>query len=83
MRVSLRWLRELLPEIPNNAKAVAEALTSIGLAVDAVHDLGEGLRNVQVVQVRSIARHPRRDQLRLSRRRSRRGQSAASCLRRI
>ncbi len=65
MRVSLRWLRELLTEIPNNAKLVSETLTSIGLAVDAVYDLSQSLRPIQVVEVRSIARHPRRDQLQL------------------
>lgn len=65
MRVSLRWLRELLPEIPNDAAAVSEKLTSIGLAVDAVHNLSESLSPLLVVEVRGIAPHPRRDQLRL------------------
>ncbi len=65
MRVSLRWLRELLPEIPNDAHGVAERLTSIGLAVDAVHDLRTRLQALLVVEVRAIARHPKRDQLSL------------------
>ena len=65
MRVSLRWLRELLPELPNDAGSVADRLTSIGLAVDAVANLGERLRPLQVVAVRAIAPHPKRDQLRL------------------
>ncbi len=65
MRVSLRWLRELLPELPNDARIVGERLTSIGLAVDGVEDLGSRLRALQVVAVRAIAPHPKRDQLRL------------------
>ena len=65
MRVSLRWLRELLPELPNDARTVADRLTSIGLAVDAVANLGERLRPLQVVAVRAIGPHPKRDQLRL------------------
>jgi len=65
MRVSLRWLRELLPEIPNDAHGVAGRLTSIGLAVDAVHDLRTRLEPLLVVEVRAIARHPKRDQLSL------------------
>ncbi len=65
MRVSLRWLRELLPEVPNDAKVVAERLTSIGLAVDAIHDLRSHLRPLLVVEVRGIEQHPKRDQLQL------------------
>ncbi len=65
MRVSLRWLRELLPEIPSDAQRVAERLTSIGLAVDAVHELRARLQPLLVVEVRAIARHPKRDQLNL------------------
>jgi len=65
MRVSLRWLRELLPEIPKDSKLVSEKLTSIGLAVDAVHDFASALAPMQVVEVREINKHPKRDQLRL------------------
>jgi phenylalanyl-tRNA synthetase beta chain len=65
MRVSLRWLRELLPEIKRDARLVAEQLTSIGLAVDAVHDLRARLQPLLVVEVRAIQRHPKRDQLSL------------------
>ena len=65
MRVSLRWLRELLPQIPNDPKFVGEKLTSIGLAVDAVHDFASNLRPMRIVEVREINKHPKRDQLRL------------------
>ena len=65
MRVSLRWLRELLPQIPNDPTAVAERLTSIGLAVDAVDDLASSLRPLHIVAVRAIEQHPKRDHLRL------------------
>ena len=65
MRVSLRWLRELLPNVPNDAKAVAERLTSIGLAVDAIVDLSSSLRPLLVAEVRAIERHPKRDHLQL------------------
>ena len=65
MRVSLRWLRELLPEIPNDARAVGERLTSVGLAVNAAEDLATHLKPLVIVQVRAIEPHPKRDQLRL------------------
>jgi len=65
MRVSLRWLRELLPEIPKDPKLVGETLTSVGLAVDAVHDFATRLQPMQVAEVREVDKHPKRDQLRL------------------
>ena len=65
MRVSLRWLRELLPELPNDAQLISDRLTSIGLAVDAVANFGAQLRSLQVVAVRGVTAHPKRDQLRL------------------
>ena len=65
MRVSLRWLRELLPEIPNDAKDVGERLTSIGLAVDAIYDFTSRLRPLLVAEVHRIEQHPKRDQLQL------------------
>src|SRR5512142_2000834 len=65
MRVSLRWLRELLPELPKDTEIIGARLTSMGLAVDGVDDFGEHLRALQVVAVRAISPHPKRDQLRL------------------
>jgi phenylalanyl-tRNA synthetase beta chain len=65
MRVSLRWLRELLPSLPNDAAAVAACLTDIGLAVDGVQDFGHRFDGCVVAEVRRIEAHPSRSNLRL------------------
>jgi phenylalanyl-tRNA synthetase beta chain len=65
MRVSLRWLRELLPSLPKDAAAVAEVLTDIGLAVDRVEDFSMRYDACVVAEVRRIAAHPSRSNLRL------------------
>lgn len=65
MRVSLRWLRELLPSLPKDAAVVAEKLTSIGLAVDAVADYGARFEHCVISEVRRIEPHPSRSNLRL------------------
>src|SRR5512145_2746721 len=65
MRVSLRWLRELLPSLPKDASVVAEQLTSIGLAVDGVTDFSHTFDPCVIAEVRRIAPHPSRSNLRL------------------
>lgn len=65
MRVSLRWLRELLPSLPKDAAVVAEKLTSIGLAVDGVDDFGRRFDQCVIAEVRRIEPHPSRSNLRL------------------
>ena len=42
MRVSLKWLSELV-ELPADPALVAEKLTSVGLEVEAIADLGAAL----------------------------------------
>lgn len=65
MRVSLRWLRELLPSLPKDAAVVSEKLTSIGLAVDGVHDFGRRFEHCVIAEVRRIEPHPSRSNQRL------------------
>lgn len=65
MLVSLRWLRELLPDLTQSAAAVAERLTAIGLAVDAVTNRGEGINACLVAKVCRLEPHPSRSGLRL------------------
>ncbi len=65
MRVSLRWLRELLPALPKDATAVAELLTDIGLAVDGVEDYSRRFDACVIAEVRRIEPHPSRSNLRL------------------
>lgn len=65
MLVSYRWLCELLPELDREPSEVAEALTAVGLAVDAFHDLTAALRPVLLATVANVEPHPTRSGLQL------------------
>ncbi|MCC6217112.1 MAG: phenylalanine--tRNA ligase subunit beta [Polyangiaceae bacterium] len=79
MRVSLRWLRELLPGLDRSASEVGELLTSLGLEVEAVRSIGATLDPVVIAEVRGIEPHPKRDQLRLVRVETGRGEQRVVC----
>ncbi len=65
MRVSYRWLCELLPTLDREPSEVAELLSGVGLAVDGVASVGEPLRPVIVAEVKKVVPHPERSSLRL------------------
>ncbi len=65
MRISYRWLRELLPELAASPDEVADRLSFAGLAVDAIEHLGDALRALEVVRVTGLEPHPKRSGLRL------------------
>lgn len=65
MLVSYRWLTELLPHASLDAQEVADALTGVGLAVDALVNHEDALRPVVLVEVIKIEPHPSRDTLNL------------------
>jgi phenylalanyl-tRNA synthetase beta chain len=65
MRVSYRWLAELLPDLTASADDVARRLTAGGLEVEAVHPFGAGTEQVVVAEILQIEPHPERDKLRL------------------
>ncbi len=57
MKVSLSWLAEYTP-IKMDAAALADALTMVGLAVDAVVDRFGYLDSVRVGRILAVAPHP-------------------------
>ncbi len=64
MRVSFKWLRELVdlpPEV--TPKDVATKLTFAGLEVEAVHDQAAELAGVVVARITSKEKHPDADKL--------------------
>jgi phenylalanyl-tRNA synthetase beta chain len=63
MNVSYRWLKELAPTIDEPAAALAERITYTAVPVDEVIWLGEGLTELVVGRVMSIAKHPQADRL--------------------
>jgi phenylalanyl-tRNA synthetase beta chain len=65
MRVSYNWLRELCPGLDLPPARVAECLTSIGLEIESVEEIGAGLEALLVVEVQTIEPHPERERLRL------------------
>jgi phenylalanyl-tRNA synthetase beta chain len=64
MRVPLSWLREYAP-IEGDVAALAVALSSLGLVVDGVQAVGEGLDGIVVARVVATRRHPAADRLHL------------------
>lgn len=65
MLVSYRWLKELLVELKASPTEVADALSGLGLAVDAVERPGATLGSLVVAKVVEINRHPKLDKVRL------------------
>jgi phenylalanyl-tRNA synthetase beta chain len=65
MKASLRWLRELCPELPDDANTVAARLTAAGLEVEALHEYGPAADACVVACVVSVRAHPSRAGLRI------------------
>ncbi len=62
MRVSLKWLRELVDvDIP--VEELAELLDMTGTAVESIEKVGEGLEGVVVGQILTKEKHPNADKL--------------------
>ncbi|PID59896.1 MAG: phenylalanine--tRNA ligase subunit beta [Gammaproteobacteria bacterium] len=66
MKFSERWLREWI-DPPVDTGTLAEQLTSLGLEVDTVRQLGGEIEGVVVAEVLSVEPHPDADRLRVCR----------------
>jgi len=65
MRVSVSWLRALVPGLTLDTPAIAERLTRAGLEVESIHSFGAGLDPVVVAKVVEVRPHPTKSGLRL------------------
>jgi phenylalanyl-tRNA synthetase beta chain len=65
MKASVRWLRELCPELPDDPGAIASRLTSAGLEVEATETFGLAAEACVIASVVSARPHPSRSGLRL------------------
>jgi len=67
MKVSVAWLRALIPSLDASidTKSIATRLTSAGLEVEAILRFGEGLEPVVVAKVVSTRPHPNKSGLQL------------------
>ncbi|MGI9023616.1 MAG: phenylalanine--tRNA ligase subunit beta [Acidimicrobiales bacterium] len=64
MRAPLSWLREFAP-IEGEPADLASALSQLGLVVEGVQHVGEGLEQVVVARVLSTSAHPGADRVQL------------------
>ncbi len=64
MKISTAWLKEWV-DTDLEPEAIAERLTGLGLEVDSIEHLGEGLDNIVVGLVLEVNRHPNADRLSL------------------
>ena len=62
MRVSLNWLKELIP-IDRSPQELADLLTMAGLEVEAIEPIGQSLQDVIAAKILSAERHTEADKL--------------------
>ncbi|HSL57368.1 MAG TPA: phenylalanine--tRNA ligase subunit beta [Acidimicrobiales bacterium] len=64
MKVLLSWLRELAP-FEGDPVALGETMSDLGMAVESLERLGEGLDGIVVAKVLSLRPHPDADRIQL------------------
>jgi len=67
MRISVNWLRELLPGLDADAEEIADRLSERAVPVEELVRVGEGLDDLVVARVRETRPHPNADRLTLCR----------------
>ena len=63
MKVSLNWLRRLLPALDADVETISRALTSLGLEVEGIEDQAAPYGGLVVGKVRECGPHPDSDHL--------------------
>ncbi|MBK9178336.1 MAG: phenylalanine--tRNA ligase subunit beta [Acidimicrobiales bacterium] len=64
MRVLLSWLRELAP-LDGDPAELAETMSDLGMTVESLERVGEGLGGIVVARVLSLRPHPQADRIQL------------------
>lgn len=64
MKVVLSWLQEFFSEVLT-AKQVSEALYRVGIEVEYIEEMGQGLDGVVVARIEEFKQHPNADKLSL------------------
>lgn len=65
MKVLLSWLREFAPDIDGDPEYLAEVLSDLGLAVEELSHVGQGLDGIVVAEVLATRPHPDADRIHL------------------
>ena len=63
MLISLKWLKQYLPELVKEPKEIAERLSESLAEVESIRNLGEGLENIVVGEVKKVEKHPKKEKL--------------------
>jgi phenylalanyl-tRNA synthetase beta chain len=64
MKVLLSWLREFAP-IEGDPVALGETMSDLGMAVESMEHVGEGLDGIVVARVLDLRAHPQADRIQL------------------
>ena len=62
MNVSIKWLKEYV-DFELSPEALAERLLMLGMEIESIKQLGEGLDRVVVGRINSVQQHPKADKL--------------------
>jgi len=64
MKLSINWLKEILPGLKNvSENDIITALEQIGYEIEDVRHVGHDLKDVKVVKVLEVNKHPSADRL--------------------
>lgn len=66
MKASIRWIKELIPDLRARPTAIAQRLTAAGLEVEGVDNEADALEGVICGEVRELEPHPNADRLRVA-----------------
>jgi len=65
LKVLLSWLQEFAPDIAGDPVALGEDLSALGLAVEDIELIGQGLEGVVVAKVLDLRPHPNADKIQI------------------
>ncbi len=65
MKLSLQWLKHFAPDLSSDSHTIASRLTSLGIEVEGIEQLGGTFTNVVVGKVVERQKHPNADKLSL------------------
>jgi|YNPBryulayer2012_1023412.scaffolds.fasta_scaffold01896_3 phenylalanyl-tRNA synthetase beta chain len=65
MKLSLQWLKQFAPTLSSDSHMIASRLTSLGIEVESIEQLGGTFTNVVVGKVVERQKHPNADKLSL------------------
>jgi phenylalanyl-tRNA synthetase beta chain len=65
MKVLLSWLQEFAPFPSDDPVALGDVMSDLGMAVESIERIGEGLEGIVTVKVLELRKHPDADKIQL------------------